>query len=1064
MTVRINEWMIYKQNRKKTFYESVKINSSEKLINWKDNHDEDIIDPLVDYGLYYTPTKNNLNRVLCYFCNKTETVKKNSNISLFPKNHFKKNKGCFISLVISSVFEKNKNDTTDKTRNFWEFHQMRILRCPLEPASIEFRHIFFDKRYPHDKNENYLPRSQKLAEAGFIYSPIEPNDDRVICFYCECTLDHWEFDDNPIKEHKKNSERYCFFLDKFLNQKKEEDTLNQKNEILVEPVDTILETDKTKIINKHNKVSEPKDDQFDTTNNLSTDEYWNKVPDKTFYDQLLTSIKKPLLTSYPEPSTKLIKPETNKNNDTNAIEVIVQNSGNKKKKTNNLEKDIDLNIQINLKNITKKQVKNSNKTQINEIKSQKRKLNKIQKNKNLESKHLKKFKIRKSSSFLVESSIGSLNLDLDTLSNENLEKNLLIDLNSPHKPEIKKKNSNDIKNLNEIDKIQMLKKMNSLNFPTSVNKKNKGCSNKLTSMNIFDMSFENSLNSENELNGNELVKKKQGYTNTNNFHDMIISETNSNDDNVSIYEKKKNSNEIINSKNINSITNDISIDCQSNETKVNTNELKISSTNMNSSVNDVFVSSNSINPFVTNTEVSSIGEKTESKNMYINNTLNQDLDNDTTKNGISFSDISINFIDQNKDQSIKSIINANDDNHIFKNEINKKIETEESCLFDKITCNQEEKKTFLNSNLDKDEIDKFKISLTNICSKENDKHTEHSLSDVDKNPVIQKCSNKEMIVNDSSLPLSFQNVIYNKKTIDLQEKKIDEFNKIENVNDNTQIQLKESLDKKKNLIINSAIESEVFNSIVSNIEDFKIKSELEKNKKINELNKDLINTKQCDKIKNTVVITNNNNDQEKVELNNQNNETVDFLKKSNKDENLFFHNSSKSLSFSHENLSNKDAVFEKNVFKKKNKHCQFEKSESKTIDLNHVFIDSSTPYKNQKENNNFFLNKKKKKFQTKSTLLNSFEKTLKNIKKTTIYLKKIRNSKNNLNDDFESDLTNFISSMPENEENMTIKEWISYTASKSKLFIKNSFNEINDFYYNVYKKNLEILESIPTND
>ncbi|CAG5122396.1 unnamed protein product [Candidula unifasciata] len=52
---------------------------------------------------------------------------------------------------------------------------------------------------------------QKLAHAGFYFSPGPESLDNVCCLFCQKELDGWEPDDDPLKEHKKHSAT-CPFL------------------------------------------------------------------------------------------------------------------------------------------------------------------------------------------------------------------------------------------------------------------------------------------------------------------------------------------------------------------------------------------------------------------------------------------------------------------------------------------------------------------------------------------------------------------------------------------------------------------------------------------------------------------------------------------------------------------------------------------------------------------------------------------------------------------------------------------------------------------------------------
>ena len=59
-----------------------------------------------------------------------------------------------------------------------------------------------------------------------------------------------------------------------------------------------------------------------------------------------------------------------------------------------------------------------------------------------------------------------------------------------------------------------------------------------------------------------------------------------------------------------------------------------------------------------------------------------------------------------------------------------------------------------------------------------------------------------------------------------------------------------------------------------------------------------------------------------------------------------------------------------------------------------------------------------------------------------IFKQKSLNSKYDLHDDYDGELTNLISSMPEDEENMTIQEWVKHNATNCHKLAKQTCNEM----------------------
>ncbi|KAG5361950.1 Protein bir1 [Yarrowia sp. C11] len=68
---------------------------------------------------------------------------------------------------------------------------------------------FEDARLPRRKKKVQWPHEhpdpEQLAKAGFYFNPRIDSPDNVTCFLCECSLDGWELDDCPLREHLEHS-------------------------------------------------------------------------------------------------------------------------------------------------------------------------------------------------------------------------------------------------------------------------------------------------------------------------------------------------------------------------------------------------------------------------------------------------------------------------------------------------------------------------------------------------------------------------------------------------------------------------------------------------------------------------------------------------------------------------------------------------------------------------------------------------------------------------------------------------------------------------------------------
>ena len=80
------------------------------------------------------------------------------------------------------------------------------------------------------------------------------------------------------------------------------------------------------------------------------------------------------------------------------------------------------------------------------------------------------------------------------------------------------------------------------------------------------------------------------------------------------------------------------------------------------------------------------------------------------------------------------------------------------------------------------------------------------------------------------------------------------------------------------------------------------------------------------------------------------------------------------------------------------------------------------------------------------------------------YLQNISERPYDLNNDIEGDLTQFISTMPEEEEDMTIKQWIQYSAENCHKLVRQMCDDMINDYKQEQARALKVLESLPTVD
>ncbi|CCG23189.1 hypothetical protein CORT_0D03470 [Candida orthopsilosis Co 90-125] len=213
--------MIYIDNRINTFKYPVAIDG--KKYTWNDIIDFHDNKELVEAGFYYSPIKRTTNRITCAYCQKSTTVKKNSSVKEIVSDHSKCSIRCPMACLLN-LYNSCCGLLDDEIKKCWAKSKFRD---PFNQDSVKLRANFF-KNFPLDDTD-YRPNSKSLSEAGFIYSPRYFGDDRVVCAYCHCALDSWDQQDDPIEEHLSNNSSYCYFLDKYVERKQGESKHAEKS-------------------------------------------------------------------------------------------------------------------------------------------------------------------------------------------------------------------------------------------------------------------------------------------------------------------------------------------------------------------------------------------------------------------------------------------------------------------------------------------------------------------------------------------------------------------------------------------------------------------------------------------------------------------------------------------------------------------------------------------------------------------------------------------------------------------------------------------------------------------
>lgn len=99
--------------------------------------------------------------------------------------------------------------SVDDDDTLWVWDDQDLL--PNGSVMVSARKSTFDSRWPYTGRRGWRPTSNKVAEAGFHFTPTEEEEDGCACIYCGVELSGWERTDDPIHEHQRRRPNCPFF-------------------------------------------------------------------------------------------------------------------------------------------------------------------------------------------------------------------------------------------------------------------------------------------------------------------------------------------------------------------------------------------------------------------------------------------------------------------------------------------------------------------------------------------------------------------------------------------------------------------------------------------------------------------------------------------------------------------------------------------------------------------------------------------------------------------------------------------------------------------------------------
>ncbi|CAM1511643.1 Fc.00g091560.m01.CDS01 [Cosmosporella sp. VM-42] len=148
---------------------------------------------LAHAGLFYHPSNDNPDNVICFLCHKGLDGWEAGDDPIVE--HLKHSSECGWAIVAAIEAEIGDYAKEDPGQTYMK----------------EARKATFAGRWPHDGKKGWKCKTKQLVDAGWKYTPTSDSDDMATCVYCQLALDGWEPGDKPLDEHYNRSPDCAFF-------------------------------------------------------------------------------------------------------------------------------------------------------------------------------------------------------------------------------------------------------------------------------------------------------------------------------------------------------------------------------------------------------------------------------------------------------------------------------------------------------------------------------------------------------------------------------------------------------------------------------------------------------------------------------------------------------------------------------------------------------------------------------------------------------------------------------------------------------------------------------------
>ncbi|OAX40461.1 inhibitor of apoptosis repeat-containing protein [Rhizopogon vinicolor AM-OR11-026] len=145
---------------------------------------------LGEAGFYWVPSWEDRDSVACFLCYK-ELSDWNEEDDPFQIHWEKCGRSCAWAMLRCGLSQDIADDGSFVFLNKGRLPTSKMM----EGARLR---TFGANLWPHDADDGHGASSEKVARAGFVYTPHSKGDDTVTCLYCEAALGNWHEDDDPM--------------------------------------------------------------------------------------------------------------------------------------------------------------------------------------------------------------------------------------------------------------------------------------------------------------------------------------------------------------------------------------------------------------------------------------------------------------------------------------------------------------------------------------------------------------------------------------------------------------------------------------------------------------------------------------------------------------------------------------------------------------------------------------------------------------------------------------------------------------------------------------------------